>query len=125
MPRTNNQAEGWHTAYAGMTGSKRPTIFKFLDLIKKDYNLQQVKIAKCEAGIYPPKGKKKYENRAKTIKRLVQNYQNTINAEGSADDSLESSSETDEPATRTRSQQTGEITPVMKLLAGITHHMRL
>lgn len=53
---------------------KHPTIFKFIDQIRKEQNLSAGKIAKCEAKASPPRMKKKYADRNEAILKAVESF---------------------------------------------------
>lgn len=86
LPRTNNVAEGWNNAFASMNGVKRPTIFKFIDHLKKDESLARAKIIVCLAGTKPTKRDQKYANHDAALKQSVINY---INDEKTAKEAAE------------------------------------
>lgn len=81
LPRTNNVAEGWHNAFASMTGVKRPSIFRFVDELKKDEDISRSKIILCQAGEAPPPQKPKVIQRNSALKKAVLNYQEQVEAE--------------------------------------------
>lgn len=74
-------AEGWHNAFASMTGIKRPTIFRFIDELKKDEDISRLKIISCQAGRSPPAKKPKVIQRNRALKNAVLQYQERIEAE--------------------------------------------
>lgn len=67
-------AEGWHNAFATMTGAKRPTIFKFLKGLKKDEDIARAKIIDCNAQKQPKPQKRCNAERDEAIKRAVLKY---------------------------------------------------
>lgn len=74
MPRTNNVAEGWHNAFATMTGAKRPTILKFVEGIKKDEDIARTKIIACSSGGSPKPQKPRDAEKNVAIKTSVLMY---------------------------------------------------
>ena len=44
LPRSSNIVEGWHHEFRSMMGCSNPTIWRFLDYLKKEQNLTDVKI---------------------------------------------------------------------------------
>lgn len=44
LPRTNNNVEGWHNAFSTLVGSSHPNIFTFLNLLKDEQSLVDMKI---------------------------------------------------------------------------------
>lgn len=69
-----------------MNGVKRPTIFKFIDHLKKDESLARAKIIVCLAGTKPTKRDQKYANHDAALKQSVINY---INDEKTAKEAAE------------------------------------
>ena len=80
LPRSTNIAEGWHRGFNSMLGYSNPTIWKFLDCVKAEQSLTDMK--KKTKQIM----KKKPEQRAvrwvhydRRIQELVDDYQNYAN----------------------------------------------
>ena len=44
LPRSSNIAEGWHHGFHSLMGCSNPTIWRFLDCLKKEQNLTDVKM---------------------------------------------------------------------------------
>ncbi|XP_022171031.1 uncharacterized protein LOC111034225 [Myzus persicae] len=63
IPRTNNSVEGWHNCFSSMLSSRHPSIWIFIDSLKKEESLNRLKVEQYIAGIKPPK-KKKYKDSA-------------------------------------------------------------
>ena len=59
LPRSSNLAEGWHHGFHTMMGCSNPTIWKFLDVLKKEQNLTDVKVAQ-----HPPDSSPRREPRS-------------------------------------------------------------
>ena len=76
MPKTNNAAEGWHRGFHQLLGAYHPTIWKFIDGLKKEQSFNELKLEQFVAGHQPPKGKKKYQEAANRIKSIVEEYGN-------------------------------------------------
>lgn len=74
LPRTNNVAEGWNNAFSVMAGMKRPSIFRFVEILKKDEAIARASIINCLSGHSPPPPKKKFAQRDEAMKRSVHNY---------------------------------------------------
>jgi hypothetical protein len=36
LPKTNNSVEGWHRGFSQLLGAYHPTIWKFIDVVKKE-----------------------------------------------------------------------------------------
>lgn len=76
LPRTNNSVEGWHRGFSQLLGSCHPTIWKFIDDLKKEQNLNEIKIEQYIAGQYPPISRKVYRDTAQRVEDIVKNYKN-------------------------------------------------
>lgn len=50
MPKTNNHCEGFNRAFSSLLSAHHPTIYKFLDGLKKDQALIDLKLEKILAG---------------------------------------------------------------------------
>lgn len=50
LPRTNNAAEGWHNAFRLAIGSNHPTIFRFIDELKREQGRTEARIVQLNAG---------------------------------------------------------------------------
>ena len=46
IPRSSNIAEGWHHGFHSMMSCSKPTIWKFLDCLKSEQDLTDVKLTK-------------------------------------------------------------------------------
>lgn len=44
LPRTNNAVEGWHNAINQFIGCKHPSIWTFIEKIKKEQGIQELKM---------------------------------------------------------------------------------
>ncbi|XP_068250365.1 uncharacterized protein [Palaemon carinicauda] len=59
LPKTNNSVEGWHRAFKEQMTACHLNIWKFIECIKKEQALYQVRFEQSVAGQEPPKQKKK------------------------------------------------------------------
>ncbi|XP_050063292.1 uncharacterized protein LOC126552625 [Aphis gossypii] len=75
IPRTNNSVEGWHNCFSSMLSSRHPSIWIFIDSLKKGESLNRLKGEQYIAGIKPPK-KKKYKDSAIRLKAICDDYEN-------------------------------------------------
>ena len=73
--RTNNNVEGWHNAFQTSVSGSHPTIGKLLTMLQREQTLQEVTVAKWEAGEMK-KVPKKIQERNERIQTLVANYNN-------------------------------------------------
>ena len=74
LPRSSNLAEGWHHGFHTMMGCSNPTIWKFLDVLKKEQNLTDVKVAQHLSRQQPPKRAKKWTDYDDRLRRIVTDY---------------------------------------------------
>ena len=76
LPRTNNALEGWHNGFARAIGSAHPSIWKFIEFIRKEHATTHVTIAQIKAGQAPPSLRKEYKVINEHIKTIVNDYPN-------------------------------------------------
>ena len=62
LPRTNNSLEGWHNHMLANVNCYHPIIWKFLQILKREQALNEVKIIQKLAGQEPSPKKRKYED---------------------------------------------------------------
>lgn len=74
QPRTNNAVEGWHRSFSELIGANHPTIWKFIDALKMEQNMNEAKIEQFIAGHQPNAGKRIYKETAARIKTIVADY---------------------------------------------------
>lgn len=74
LPKTNNNIEGWHKAFSTLLAANHPIIWKFIDTLKKEQNLNEVKINQYIAGQPPPKRRRIYIQTEAKIKNIVLEY---------------------------------------------------
>ena len=73
LPRTTNTIEAWHRSFSSHMSCFHPSIWKFLDVLKKEQDLVEVKQAFCTIGRSPSK-RKNHADREKALENLVDNY---------------------------------------------------
>lgn len=81
LPRTNNSVEGWHNALRLFIGHSHPNIFKFIDSIQAEQDLQEVRMAQISASQDPNPRKKKYIDLDQRLKKIVEQYDKTKKVE--------------------------------------------
>ena len=79
LPRTNNSVEGWHRGFSHLLSANHPTIWKFIDGLKKEQSLNELKLEQFTAGQPAAEGKKKYRDTSERIKSIVEEYGNRSN----------------------------------------------
>ena len=75
LNRTNNSVEGWHRSFVSFAGCSHPVIWKFLSLLEREINFQDVQMTQITAGIASEPPRKKYKDAASRITSIVQTYQ--------------------------------------------------
>ena len=48
LPRSTNMAEGWHHGFQSMLSCTHPTIWKFLEALKKEHNLIRMQLGRMK-----------------------------------------------------------------------------
>ena len=77
-PKTNNAVEGWHRAMKGSLGYVHPTIFKFIDFLRREQSAAENKLISFQAGKEFPKNAR-YQKNAPRIKNILEGYQKQSN----------------------------------------------
>lgn len=73
LPRTNNAVEGWHNAINQFIGCKHPSIWTFIEKIKKEQGIQELKMVQMMNNNGAPR-KKKYQDHDRNIYMIVKTY---------------------------------------------------
>jgi len=76
LPKTNNAVEGWHRGFSEILGSYHPSIWKFIEALKKEQSLNELKLEQYVAGENPPRGRKIYRDSAQRLKAIVEDFHN-------------------------------------------------
>lgn len=74
LPRTNNGVEGWHNAMSNTMACSNPTVWKFVDVIKKEQGRQELRMAQITALDAPP-ARRKYKDHAKEMHTIVKAHE--------------------------------------------------
>ncbi|XP_022170204.1 uncharacterized protein LOC111033655 [Myzus persicae] len=61
LPRTNNAVEGWHRGFSSLLGAYHPTLWIFIDVLKDQQHLEDIKQEQFIAGAKKHKKKKKIQ----------------------------------------------------------------
>lgn len=73
--RTNNLSEGWHSRFSLILGKNHPSLYTFLDELKKEQNDTETMLRELELGRLVKKSKdKKYIEIDEKIFRIVSKY---------------------------------------------------
>jgi len=70
LPRTNNAVEAWHASFQGSIMCAHPTVWKLIDALRKENDLQETVLAQVIGGRNPIRRKKHYERVNKAIDNL-------------------------------------------------------
>lgn len=76
LPKTNNSVEGWHRSFASLLQAHHPSLWKFIDGLKKEQSLNELKIEQYLSGIQPVLGRRTYRETAHRIQSVVREYGN-------------------------------------------------
>lgn len=74
LPRTINSVEGWHRGFESQAGATHLNIWKFINCLKKEQALNEVRIEQFLAGFQAPLPKKKYRNCCARLLNIVSNF---------------------------------------------------
>lgn len=72
--RTNNEAEGWHSAFSGRIGARHPTFFKLAEDIRIEQGNTEFIVTNIRAQGIPTQPRQQYQDRQKRLHELVANY---------------------------------------------------
>ena len=70
-PRTNNNAEGWHSKICKLAGKAHPNIYKAVELFKAEQTATEVSLMQLAVGGLPIWRRRKYRSMVNSIKRLL------------------------------------------------------
>ena len=73
--KTDNAVEGWHRAIKGSLGYVHPSIFKFVEFLRREQSAAENKLIALQAGNDFPKSDQ-YQKNAQRIQNILQQYQN-------------------------------------------------
>lgn len=76
LARTNNAVEGWHRGFQTQLGACHPSLWKFIDTIKKEQNSNELQIETSLAGEPSGPPRKKYRDLTDRLKVIAQNFEN-------------------------------------------------
>ncbi|GAB0097315.1 hypothetical protein DMENIID0001_129480 [Sergentomyia squamirostris] len=71
LPKTSNNVEGWHNAFAHLVGASHPNIWKFLEKLRKQQRLTEQSFQELKQGRVPAR-RKADNNRTILLQRIVQ-----------------------------------------------------
>ena len=77
LPRTNNHIEGWHGRMQSNVGSHHPSIWHFLDVLRREQSLNEVIITQIRAGQPAPPQRGKYKAVSESLVTVVGDYANS------------------------------------------------
>ncbi|KAF0752026.1 MULE domain-containing protein, partial [Aphis craccivora] len=76
IPKTNNSVEGWHNSFNSTLNALHPSIWKFIEALKKEEKLNRLKMHQFLAGTEPRQKLKKYKDTASRIKAICNDFEN-------------------------------------------------
>ena len=74
LPRSSNIAEGWHHGFNSLLSCSNPTIWKFLECLKKEQNLTDVKITKMMMREAPEPRAAKWRRYDERLQAVINNF---------------------------------------------------
>ena len=74
LNKTNNHCEGFNNGFHSLLGSTHPSIFKFIDGLKKQQALTDLKREQLFAGSQQAVGRKTYKESTAKLKAVVEDY---------------------------------------------------
>lgn len=76
IARTNNAVEGWNRAFQSQLGASHPTIWKFIEIIRKQQSLNEVHIQQHLGGQSPQPQRPKYRDVTERLKGIAEDFGN-------------------------------------------------
>ena len=73
IPRTTNSVEAWHRSFNHLMSCQHPSIWKFIEILKKEQGLVEIKHAFYLSGRKPTK-RKKYTDQENALRNLIDSY---------------------------------------------------
>jgi len=74
LARTNNAVEGWHRRFSALLGADHPTIWRFINAIKEEQSVTEMKLNQLVAGTPAPLSRRKYRDLDKRLLKVVETY---------------------------------------------------
>lgn len=72
--RTTNNVEGWHNGFRSLVAADHPTIWRFIESLRKCQRKHEVEIQQYFAGHPVPSQKKAYRDRETRLQKIVQSF---------------------------------------------------
>jgi hypothetical protein len=80
LAKTNNSCEGWHNAFNNHLCVNHPTIWRFIDVLKKEQSIVDLRVTNLLSGGTPRPPRKKYADSAQCIENVVNDFESrTVN----------------------------------------------
>jgi hypothetical protein len=76
LAKTNNSCEGWHNAFNNHLCVNHPTIWKFIDVLKKEQSIVDLRVINLLSGGTPRPSRKKFLDSAHRIENVVDDFEN-------------------------------------------------
>jgi len=74
LQKTNNDLEGWHRGFATAIGICHANLWKFIEVLKKEYEIHKADKILANAGQPARLGRKKYRDLALRVKTCLERY---------------------------------------------------
>ncbi|CAG7731289.1 unnamed protein product [Allacma fusca] len=72
--RTNNSLEGWHRGFSSRLVGEHPNIWRFLNVLKQEQGLTELKVTQLGAGKPPHRSRINYKDCADRLQAKVKSY---------------------------------------------------
>ena len=76
LPRTNNNVEGWHSAFAAHANGSHLSLWRFIEALHREANIAAVSMTHAAQGREPPKQHPRYKAVDIRIRAVVADYPN-------------------------------------------------
>ncbi|XP_003748402.1 uncharacterized protein LOC100901000 [Galendromus occidentalis] len=74
LPRTNNAVEAWHRGFDSLIMCCNPSIWKFIEAIKKDNSITKLRCDQLDAGFDRPRKRRCYKDVEKNLKVVAEKF---------------------------------------------------
>ena len=80
LPRSSNIAEGWHRVFHSLMGASNPTIWKFIDVLRKEQDITEWKMAQQLMRNPPPPRERRWVKYDEKLASLIayDTYEETL-----------------------------------------------
>ena len=76
LSKTNNRVEGFHHAFASLVGQQNPTIWAWIEAVKKQISLTETDIVHQQLNRPPSKRQRRYITMEQHLRTIMTQYSN-------------------------------------------------